>query len=215
MKELEHLYKGRKVRTAEKDGEILFRLSDVSDVLGLTNAYRQVRGRKGVHSMQTPTSGGAQDIIYISEPNLYRLVFRSRREEAERFQDFVFEEVLPRIRKTGKYSIDGHLAEMSRKNRNSLTDKWKESGVSKPHEYAKLTIEEYNSLRFPKGLRKKDMSKEHILLLSAFEAMESLNLHYNPADGFFECKQSIRNTADKVIESTGEEKEKITNRPRT
>ena len=47
---------------------------------------------------------------YIDEPNLYRCIFQSRKAEAEQFQDWVFEEVLPSIRRNGAYLTDDALA---------------------------------------------------------------------------------------------------------
>lgn len=58
---------------------------------------------KGVVKNLTPTNGGKQQLIFINEPNLYRVIFRSNKPEAKQFQDWVFNEVLPTIRKTGKY----------------------------------------------------------------------------------------------------------------
>ena len=46
------------------------------------------------------------DLNFINEPNLYRVIFRSDKPEAKNFQDWVFEDVLPTIRKTGKYNIN-------------------------------------------------------------------------------------------------------------
>ncbi|QLB44847.1 BRO family protein [Mannheimia pernigra] len=45
-----------------------------------------------------------QEAIFINEPNLYRLIIKSRKPEAEKFEAWVFEEVLPQIRQTGQYS---------------------------------------------------------------------------------------------------------------
>lgn len=54
--------------------------------------------------MYTLTNGGTQKLTFISEENLYRIVFRSTKPEALNFQNWVFAEVLPSIRKTGSYS---------------------------------------------------------------------------------------------------------------
>jgi prophage antirepressor-like protein len=54
--------------------------------------------------MYTLTNGGTQKLTFISEENLYRIVFRSTKPEALNFQNWVFSEVLPSIRKTGSYS---------------------------------------------------------------------------------------------------------------
>lgn len=53
--------------------------------------------------VKTKTPGGEQQLNFITESGLYRLVTRSRKEEAEVFKDWIFEEVLPSIRKTGEY----------------------------------------------------------------------------------------------------------------
>ncbi|MDO9957413.1 BRO family protein, partial [Glaesserella parasuis] len=45
-----------------------------------------------------------QEVTFINEPNLYRIIFRSNKSQAIDFQNWVFEEVLPQIRKTGQYS---------------------------------------------------------------------------------------------------------------
>ncbi|MFX8422086.1 BRO family protein, partial [Acinetobacter baumannii] len=49
-------------------------------------------------------NGGIQKLKFINEPNLYRIIFRSNKTEALNFQNWVFAEVLPSIRKTGSYS---------------------------------------------------------------------------------------------------------------
>lgn len=58
---------------------------------------------KGCSSIAVLTNGGNQQMIFIDESNLYRCIFQSRKEEAEKFQNWVFEEVLPSIRKSGGY----------------------------------------------------------------------------------------------------------------
>jgi len=46
-----------------------------------------------------------KNTIYINEPGLYQLIFKSKMKEAIKFQDWIFEEVLPQLRKTGKYKM--------------------------------------------------------------------------------------------------------------
>ena len=90
---------------SNENGEALFCLTDVCTSLSLTNP-RVVKTRlnkKGVSSVYTLTEGGRQNLTFIDEPNLYRCIFQSRKKEAEAFQDWVVEEVLPTIRKTGGY----------------------------------------------------------------------------------------------------------------
>lgn len=58
---------------------------------------------------QTDSLGGPQTMACLTEAGLYRLIFRSDKPEAKRFQDWVFKEVLPSLRKTGTYSLNEKL----------------------------------------------------------------------------------------------------------
>jgi prophage antirepressor-like protein len=101
---------------------------DVTDTLGIdrTQIRRLEDYQKGVHKVHTP--GGMQEMITVKEAGLYALIFTSRKDAAKRFQRWVFEEVLPSIRKTGYYVSDAQRqqhsqARMSGKySRRSLTD---------------------------------------------------------------------------------------------
>ncbi|NKG39217.1 BRO family protein [Acinetobacter johnsonii] len=95
------------VRVAlDASGEPLFCFPDVCKVLDIKNVHtsRFSMNEKGIHSLYTPTNGGTQNITFINEENLYRIIFRSNKPEALNFQNWVFSEVLPSIRKTGSYS---------------------------------------------------------------------------------------------------------------
>jgi prophage antirepressor-like protein len=96
-----------KVRTIlSENGEPLFCLLDVCKILDLqTNKVKQRLNSKGWYNIPFLTAGGKQLMIFIDEPNLYRCVFQSRKQEAEQFQDWVYEGILPSIRKSGGYSI--------------------------------------------------------------------------------------------------------------
>lgn len=87
-------------------GEPLFCLKDVAIILGIqdTQTKNFNLDAKGVEKIPTPTKGGIQHITFINEPNLYRVIFRSNKKEARAFQDWVFNDVLPSIRKTGSYT---------------------------------------------------------------------------------------------------------------
>lgn len=86
-------------------GQAWFCLSDVCQLLGLGNPSQTKTRLKaeGIITNYTPTKSGTQQMLFINEPNLYRCIFQSRKKEAEAFQDWVVEEVLPTIRKTGGY----------------------------------------------------------------------------------------------------------------
>lgn len=100
-------FKSHQVRIRSFNNEPYFCLSDVCDVLGLNRRSAETfnLNEKGCNNIATLTKGGEQIITFINEPNLYRIIFKSRKAEAIEFQNWVFEEVLPQIRKTGKYQL--------------------------------------------------------------------------------------------------------------
>ena len=92
------------IRTAGTSDEPLFCLSDICKVLELQTQNTKKRLKeKGVYSINTLTQGGEQQILFVNEQNLYRVIMRSDKPQAEAFQDWVCGEVLPSIRKSGGY----------------------------------------------------------------------------------------------------------------
>jgi prophage antirepressor-like protein len=93
----------------DDNGEPLFVDKDICDALGYadhTNAMKQhCKGVVKRHPLQTP--GGMQELRVLSEPDVFRLTIKSELPGAERFEAWVFEEVLPSIRKTGAYAMPG------------------------------------------------------------------------------------------------------------
>jgi prophage antirepressor-like protein len=96
------------IRTVIIENEPMFCLSDVCKALGLTqpSKVKERLNEKGVSSIPTLTAGGEQKLLYINESNLYKTIFQSRKESAERFTGWVTSEVLPCIRKNGIYATD-------------------------------------------------------------------------------------------------------------
>lgn len=94
------------VRTALVNDEPMFCLTDICKALELTqpSKVKERLNEKGVRSIPTLTKGGEQKLLYINESNLYKTIFQSRKESAERFTEWVTSEVLPSIRKTGSYN---------------------------------------------------------------------------------------------------------------
>mgnify|MGYP001540756899 FL=1 len=94
-----------KVRIAmNESNEPLFCLADVAKALGYSRPVDAVNQHcKGVVILPTPTNGGVQDIKYGKESEVYRLTMKSKLPDAEKFQDWVCDEVLPSIRKHGAY----------------------------------------------------------------------------------------------------------------
>lgn len=94
------------IRVAGTSDEPLFCLADICRVLDLhAGMTKQRLDQKGVSLIDTPTNGGIQQLVYISEKNLYKVIMRSDKPQAEPFQDWVCGEVLPSIRRTGSYSV--------------------------------------------------------------------------------------------------------------
>ena len=95
------------VRVEIHNSEPFFCLADVTRILGINRRSAEAFrfNPKGCKEIATLTNGGKQLLTFISEPNLYRVIFRSNKTEAVKFQDWIFEEVIPQIRKTGGYQI--------------------------------------------------------------------------------------------------------------
>lgn len=92
------------IRTAGTHDNPYFCLADLCRVLQLrTGDAKKSLNQKGVDLIHTPTKGGNQKLLFINEQNLYRLIMRSDKPQAEPFQDWVCGEVLPSIRKSGGY----------------------------------------------------------------------------------------------------------------
>lgn len=93
------------LRTSKNESNVWFCLNDVMKSLELnhvTNLKKRLN-EKGCNTNTVLTNGGNQSMIFIDEPNLYRCIFQSRKKEAQQFQDWVVEEILPTIRKNGGY----------------------------------------------------------------------------------------------------------------
>ena len=96
------------IRTTIIDNEPMFCLADICRILEIKNVS-DCKSRlmiKGVATADTLTNGGIQKMTFISEANLYKTIFQSRKESSERFSDWVTSEVLPSIRKHGIYATD-------------------------------------------------------------------------------------------------------------
>jgi hypothetical protein len=99
------------IRVADKNGEPWFVGKDICDILGLDNVAEALRGLDSdekitiINPDGNPRAGIPRNLNFISESGLYSLIFRSRKPEAKAFSKWVRSEVLPSIRKTGKYSV--------------------------------------------------------------------------------------------------------------
>ena len=102
------------IRVIEEDGKYLFCGSDMAKALGYSNSRKALIDHcKGVTKRDTLTAGGTQQLSFIPEGDVYRLIVHSKLPSAERFERWVFEEVLPSIRKHGAYLTREKLWEMA------------------------------------------------------------------------------------------------------
>ena len=94
------------IRAIDHDGEPWFVGNDVAAALGYARPRDAIRKFcKGGVKMTLPSASGQQETVVIPEPDLFRLIMHSNLPHAEAFQDWVFEEVLPTIRKHGGYQV--------------------------------------------------------------------------------------------------------------
>ncbi len=100
-------FENQPVRAFERDGQDWFVGKDVCRCLGLQN-HNDALGRLPDDERDgvgiTDPMGRPQEAVCVNEAGLYRLIFESRRPEAERLKRFVFHEVLPALRRTGAYA---------------------------------------------------------------------------------------------------------------
>ena len=102
-------FNGHGIRViTNEENQVFFVAKDVCDVLGYTNSSKAISDHcksEGCTKVVLPNEslGQGREQIIINEGNLYRLVLKSKKKEAEKFESWVCDEVLPAIRKTGKY----------------------------------------------------------------------------------------------------------------
>lgn len=97
------------IRTIEENGNILFCGSDVAKALGYQNPSKAISDHcRGDLTKRYPivdALGRTQEATFIAEGNVYRLAARSKLPGAEKFESWIFDEILPTIRKTGAYAV--------------------------------------------------------------------------------------------------------------
>jgi prophage antirepressor-like protein len=129
-----------------EDGKEWFPATFTAQALGYSNPRKAIKDHckmKGVTIRSVLTEGGMQERKYIDEGNLYRLIIKSKLPSAERFEEWIFDEVIPQIRRTGLYlpkltlSVDQAM-ELSKMIRN--TERSKLPSVKKILSYAGIEL---------------------------------------------------------------------------
>ena len=94
--------------TIEIDGEVWFVASDVCKLLDIENTTNAIKALDNDEKLPftIKRAGQKRKVNLISESGLYALIFKSKKKAAKKFRKWVTKEVIPSIRKTGKYGID-------------------------------------------------------------------------------------------------------------
>ena len=101
------------IRTVEEDGRVLFCGNDVAKALGYKRPADAITAHcKGSVIRRLLTAGGEQSVKFIPEGDIYRLAAKSELPGAERFESWIFDEVIPSVRKHGAYMTSDTLDKM-------------------------------------------------------------------------------------------------------
>ncbi len=151
-------FEGNSVRVVDKNGNPWFIANEVCRLLSIANVSDAV-GRLDEDEKDdvviSDAVGKANKHLIINESGLYALIIRSNKPDAKRFRKWVTSEVLPSIRKTGSYHVDGRS--ISKSVRNQLTALCKTRGFKTKNDYINLT-EKINGSPF--GVSKTERVRE-------------------------------------------------------
>lgn len=105
-----------RVRTITENGRKLYCGHDVALCLKYTRPGEAVRTHcKGTVKRRTPTKGGMQEMLFIDRGDVVRLIARSDMPEAQRFESWIFDDVVPTVMETGAYTAPGSVPQASDK----------------------------------------------------------------------------------------------------
>lgn len=108
------IFENKPVEVFEWNGQVLFNHKHVGECLGIKNVNDNIRNMNEKQVVKLTNSKiGKSDFRklhntgenFLTESGVYKLIFKSKKKEAERFQDWVTDEVLPQIRRTGSYKL--------------------------------------------------------------------------------------------------------------
>jgi prophage antirepressor-like protein len=183
----EYVFGKRKVRVVEIDGNPWFVAMDVCKVLDLGNITEALRNHpenevddfSNTEVVSAPDSIGRKNprLKIINEPGLYRLVFQSRKPEAEAFKTWVFWEVLPAIRRQGYYALEKRVLDL-RRQCEEIEKSWRELNCEKGK------LEE--QLEDPVQTAKRELRR---YIVQHYAADENPN-RYEDADYCYHCYES-------------------------
>ncbi len=174
----------RQVRTIQINGETWFVVSDICDILNLGTITRVVERLDEDELSQTQVMdkiGRKQQMHICNESGLYNLILRSDKPEAKSFKKWVTKEVLPAIRKTGSYSLQGKT------------------------QLEALLITVQQMVAQEQKIREHDLKLvEHEDRISKIEAkIKTTNKDYFSLAGYYALRKRAWNLSNKEAQSTG------------
>lgn len=140
------------IRVVSVGGREYLVATDVAKALGYTNPQKAIRDHcKGVNETFIPTNGGKQLAKVIPEGDVYRLITHSKLPSAEEFERWVFDEVLPSIRKHGAY-LTSEIRDKLKENPNYITEliqrlEDRESEIKELEQANELLTNNYNDVK--------------------------------------------------------------------
>lgn len=165
-------FEGAAVRVIEEDSGPWFVAVDLGAALGLVNPRKAVADldadEKGVTT--SDTLGGRQTFLTVNESGLYHLIFKSRKPAAKRFRKWVTSEVIPAIRKTGKYAVsDQETDDLLQLDvcRMTMREFLEQKGRLNP-EHMKLFAKEVRELNLAEGIVPTHEQRVHIGAIRTF-----------------------------------------------
>lgn len=154
-------FEGNEVRTVLINNEPYFVGKDVATAIGYQNTRKAIKDHvktKYMREERIVTSSGTQTMTVISEPGIYQLAGQSKLPTAEPFQDWIYEEVIPSIRKHGAYLTDKKAYEITH-DKDALADLLLQAGDQLKQK--DLVIEEMK----PKALFADSVAASHSTIL--------------------------------------------------
>lgn len=177
------------VRTIEEDGKVLFCGSDVAKALGYKNPTKAIADHcKGTIERRTNDSlGRQQNMKFIPEGDIYRLAAKSELPGADKFESWIFDEVIPSIRKTGSYTAKEHPMTSYQK---MMAEKWERDHALQEARFYAGMARRYKGTTYEQVLNAyatKSLSGEYLVplpqmgerLLTAGEVGEQLGVSAN------------------------------------
>jgi len=187
------IFENKQVEVFELKGQVLFNPKHVADCLDISDVNSSIRNfndnqvvkltNSKMHNMQFRKLHNTGE-NFLTESGVYKLIFKSKKAEAERFQDWVTDEVLPQIRKTGSYannqnSINEFKGQLTTMVNNLFEDKLKEvKEYYKINSKSKFDLSSYIKKRL--GILRADdeyeQVKARVFLLLNINKWEDLNV---------------------------------------